>query len=324
MFIWWNHFNTSHVTVYPRLLALKRNQNSDFNTSHVTVYLVVDNNLPKSRKFQSISCYGLSRDNEWILGRYHVFQYISCYGLSLRICSITGICRHFNTSHVTVYRNQIDPNTGLDIFQYISCYGLSVEERKALLQKLSFQYISCYGLSLRILCTRDCCTSFQYISCYGLSKEKTTGKTALVISIHLMLRFIPRNYITLDQIRRISIHLMLRFIVDIIKDLLCQADISIHLMLRFIQMFLLSVQLFQPFQYISCYGLSASVLQSQTLYHDFNTSHVTVYRQIRAAPFGMWIFQYISCYGLSRYQDTVNSILELFQYISCYGLSSPS
>ena len=75
-----------------------------------------------------------------------------------------------------------------------------------------FQYISCYGLSLRILCTRDCCTSFQYISCYGLSKEKTTGKTALVISIHLMLRFIPRNYITLDQIRRISIHLMLRFI----------------------------------------------------------------------------------------------------------------
>ena len=148
------------------------------------------------------------------------------------------------------------------------------------MQKLSFQYISCYGLSLRILCTRDCCTSFQYISCYGLSKEKTTGKTALVISIHLMLRFI--------------------------------------------QMFLLSVQLFQPFQYISCYGLSASVLQSQTLYHDFNTSHVTVYRQIRAAPFGMWIFQYISCYGLSRYQDTVNSILELFQYISCYGLSSPS
>ena len=55
---------------------------------------------------------------------------------------------------------------------------------------------------------------------------------------------------------------------------------------------------------------------------NFNTSHVTVYRQIRAAPFGMWIFQYISCYGLSRYQDTVNSILELFQYISCYGLSS--
>ena len=104
MFIWWNHFNTSHVTVYPRLLALKRNQNSDFNTSHVTVYLVVDNNLPKSRKFQYISCYGLSRDNEWILGRYHVFQYISCYGLSLRICSITGICRHFNTSHVTVYQ----------------------------------------------------------------------------------------------------------------------------------------------------------------------------------------------------------------------------
>ena len=146
------HFNTSHVTVYPRLLALKRNQNSDFNTSHVTVYLVVvDNNLPKSRKFQYISCYGLSRDNEWILGRYHVFQYISCYGLSLRICSITGICRHFNTSHVTVYLissrhllkyasisihlmlrfilEYYSTPTVLPTFQYISCYGLSLFER---------------------------------------------------------------------------------------------------------------------------------------------------------------------------------------------------
>ena len=76
------------------------------------------------------------------------------------------------------------------------------------------------------------------------------------------------------------------------------------------------------FQYISCYGLSAQNDGQAVQFMYFNTSHVTVYRQIRAAPFGMWIFQYISCYGLSRYQDTVNSILELFQYISCYGLSS--
>ena len=170
MFIWWNHFNTSHVTVYPRLLALKRNQNSDFNTSHVTVYLVVDNNLPKSRKFQYISCYGLSRDNEWILGRYHVFQYISCYGLSLRICSITGICRHFNTSHVTVYRNQIDPNTGLDIFQYISCYGLS-----------------------RCFCYRFSCSNHfntSHVTVYLL--RSYNRKLSIMISIHLMLRFIAR------------------------------------------------------------------------------------------------------------------------------------
>ena len=41
--VWIVNFNTSHVTVYPRLLALKRNQNSDFNTSHVTVYLGITN-----------------------------------------------------------------------------------------------------------------------------------------------------------------------------------------------------------------------------------------------------------------------------------------
>ena len=102
--VWIVNFNTSHVTVYRKTSVIDAIRYAHFNTSHVTVYLVVDNNLPKSRKFQYISCYGLSRDNEWILGRYHVFQYISCYGLSLRICSITGICRHFNTSHVTVYQ----------------------------------------------------------------------------------------------------------------------------------------------------------------------------------------------------------------------------
>ena len=107
LWLWYrekHHFNTSHVTVYRKTSVIDAIRYAHFNTSHVTVYLVVDNNLPKSRKFQYISCYGLSRDNDWILGRYHVFQYISCYGLSLRICSITGICRHFNTSHVTVYQ----------------------------------------------------------------------------------------------------------------------------------------------------------------------------------------------------------------------------
>ena len=93
---------------------------------------------------------------------------------------------------------------------------------------------------------------------------------------------------------------MLRFIVDIIKDLLCQADISIHLMLRFIQMFLLSVQLFQPFQYISCYGLS-------------RRSHL-ILRYITQ-------FQYISCYGLSSSISPIPENPALFQYISCYGLS---
>mgnify|MGYP000069835518 CR=1 FL=1 len=168
MFIWWNHFNTSHVTVYPRLLALKRNQNSDFNTSHVTVYLVVDNNLPKSRKF----------------------QYISCYGLSLRICSITGICRHFNTSHVTVYRNQIDPNTGLDIFQYISCYGLS-ERCIAMLQVLenfNTSHVTVYHEKPVEYDVKADYFNTSHVTVYQIGY--VLSKCTKTISIHLMLRFI--------------------------------------------------------------------------------------------------------------------------------------
>ena len=58
--VWIVNFNTSHVTVYRKTSVIDAIRYAHFNTSHVTVYLVVDNNLPKSRKFQYISCYGLS------------------------------------------------------------------------------------------------------------------------------------------------------------------------------------------------------------------------------------------------------------------------
>ena len=55
---------------------------------------------------------------------------------------------------------------------------------------------------------------------------------------------------------------------------------------------------------------------------NFNTSHVTVYRDITSYPrYSMNKFQYISCYGLSRNSNSNWNVSCIFQYISCYGLS---
>ena len=76
---------------------------------------------------------------------------------------------------------------------------------------------------------------------------------------------------------------------------------------------------------------------------NFNTSHVTVYREalsrkghkkiisihlmlrfITSGYIGIKrqdLFQYISCYGLSMTADYLDSLDLRFQYISCYGLS---
>ena len=55
---------------------------------------------------------------------------------------------------------------------------------------------------------------------------------------------------------------------------------------------------------------------------NFNTSHVTVYRNSWYRPTHERIFQYISCYCLSLPFLCICRILFQFQYISCYCLSS--
>ena len=96
--------------------------------------------------------------------------------------------------------------------------------------------------------------------------------------------------------------------------------ISIHLMLRFISAHMFLYACASSFQYISCYGLSW-YLEQFPRYKDisihlmlrfifvfcilatvsayFNTSHVTVYRNIILHHSNQILFQYISCYGLS-------------------------
>ena len=126
MFIWWNHFNTSHVTVYPRLLALKRNQNSDFNTSHVTVYL-------RTRCSPFFAQLNFNTSHVTVYRRYNQRPLVS-----------SG---HFNTSHATVYPDvsvigSVVPTISIHLMLRFICFGLTIANSLSW-----FQYISCYGLS---------------------------------------------------------------------------------------------------------------------------------------------------------------------------------
>ena len=56
----YNHFNTSHVTVYLPIFAIISAFFSNFNTSHVTVYHSAPGNGFNEKLFQYIPCYCLS------------------------------------------------------------------------------------------------------------------------------------------------------------------------------------------------------------------------------------------------------------------------
>ena len=119
---------------------------------------------------------------------------------------------------------------------------------------------------------------FQYISCYSLS--------------------MIFQGITEDRKRFNTSHVTLyrkKTICAICVDL-----VSIHLMLLFIKTEVCCALPALPFQYISCYSLSAFI--------QFSGNHMSS-------------FQYISCYSLSPFRRFVSSVQCAFQYISCYSLS---
>ena len=117
-------FNTSHVTLYQYPNSESELVEFRFNTSHVTLYRNKPGIHPDSilvsihlmllfimfewvhcnykRKFQYISCYSLSQENQENLSKQISFQYISCYSLS-SLRALARIIGSFNTSHVTLY-----------------------------------------------------------------------------------------------------------------------------------------------------------------------------------------------------------------------------
>ena len=134
---------------------------------------------------------------------------------------------------------------------------------------------------------------FQYISCYCLSRA--------VKSFYRTIQYFNTSHVTVYQGKRlrcgrpqsISIHLMLLFIVVRKAAWLRERKISIHLMLLFI-----------------------NVLKSVHItYHNFNTSHVTVYLRCFMRSSILFQFQYISCYCLSA------NILAIFHYFYNFNTS---
>ena len=161
----------------------------------------------------------------------------------------------FNTSHVTLYPEKTQcwmDGRVVSIHLMLLFIGIWKLEKVA---EILFQYISCYSLSCEDSVESRSSTQFQYISCYSLSKcqavywkKKEGFNTSHVtlypspaasselpgtVSIHLMLLFIPCDWISGDCHRRVSIHLMLLFIWKYMTNR-NTAEVSIHLMLLFI------------------------------------------------------------------------------------------
>ena len=84
-----------------------RSFSTDFNTSHVTVYRLLT--------ISSYHFFGISIHLMLLFifipkisaSHVFIFQYISCYCLSETNDPLLISSPHFNTSHVTVYRNHI-------------------------------------------------------------------------------------------------------------------------------------------------------------------------------------------------------------------------
>ena len=217
---------------------------------------------------------------------------------------MTTRCLNFNTSHVTVYQSGSPYLSTVPRFQYISCYCLSDSHCMSLetqwyfntshvtvyltgvnqlqYHRLTFQYISCYCLSLQILSRFTLSVRFQYISCYCLSRWLVLCRFKSLISIHLMLLFICKGW---ENARGCKIfqYISCYCLSEKVATLLLRKQcISIHLMLLFIMLL---------FAYRCASG------------QNFNTSHVTVYRNQPLFSILPMQFQYISCYCLSIAHD---------------------
>ena len=121
----YGYFNTSHVTVY--LIWESWPDRRKQISIHLMLLFISAPGIQRSvhRKFQYISCYCLSYAVKYNTPVVITFQYISCYCLSFCSSRTALEYKDFNTSHVTVYLDDLLTGIYGDIFQYISCYCLS-------------------------------------------------------------------------------------------------------------------------------------------------------------------------------------------------------
>ena len=225
-------------------------------------------------------------------------SHVTVYRAGGNLCWLVSV--DFNTSHVTVYQFLI---RCIECWILISIHLmlLFIGELSAEIAALNiFQYISCYCLSLSGVLQTDTTDISIHLMLLFIRNDKASKccvvhfNTSHVTVYHTFVHFNTPLFV-------ISIHLMLLFIrISAICG--CYGyNISIHLMLLFID----TNDPFEVgdtiFQYISCYCLSSQripvhdILQISihlmllfiyiaTLLnyhlHHFNTSHVTVYRNL--------------------------------------------
>ena len=218
-------------------------------------------------------------------------------------------------------REAFKDQTTVLLFQYISCYSLSPRNCDVTGTQSSFNtsHVTLYlGFDRSILEA----FLFQYISCYSLSVTMPVWVKVPLVSIHLMLLFIPCRMYLKRTHEYVSIHLMLLFIAAVTQSKAaltgfntshvtlypsafwysCSAiAVSIHLMLLFIgdnnyaciRESIVSIHLMLLFIQVPCIHIR--------LCCRFNTSHVTLYPLHDIFKTGKEKFQYISCYSLSGF-----------------------
>ena len=145
----------------------------------------------------------------------------------------------FNTSHVTVYHHKLLPFCPIFSFQYISCYCLSICPVFLDSSFLDFNtsHVTVYLYVVKGFQGDN--LEFQYISCYCLSAPSKYGNDKALSFQYISCYCLSRRALSGEmEDMSISIHLMLLFIL--VQDKLSSYP--------------------RKFQYISCYCLSRQKL----------------------------------------------------------------
>ena len=186
----------------------------------------------------------------------------------------------FNTSHVTLYLNEVQNADNLRAFQYISCYSLSVQA------DVTQWYSECFNTS--------------HVTLYHPSAKSSSQPLKRFNTSHVTLYRARTKQVIQDYFSFNTSHVTLYLCSACCNPL--HWRVSIHLMLLFIRTAIDRATADTTFQYISCYSLSETGRWMQRFEESFNTSHVTLYhgwKPIHATV--LYKFQYISCYSLSLY-----------------------
>ena len=162
-----------------------------------------------------------------------LFQYISCYSLSVQGAAEMPWLISFNTSHVTLYLQQMVADADEVTFQHISCYSLSDQYTV----KPFSNTVSIHLMLLFILETvRDhpeySRFNTSHVTLYHIHKDLNIGNLCCFNTSHVTLYRTP--CFKVQHIILVSIHLMLLFIYG-------DGEFYVN-----------TIQ----FQYISCYSLS--------------------------------------------------------------------